>query len=155
MGEPVLERLRSGPLLCDGAMGTMLYARASERMTQGRCFDELVLSDPALVQAIHREYIFAGAQIIETNTFGANAAKLEAYGLGDRVKLINRRAAALAREARDVAGESVFVAGAVGPSGAKTAPAPEDTARLAALRMLFREQIEALVEGGVELVILE
>jgi len=73
MGEPVLERLRQGPLLCDGAMGTVLYARASERMTHGRCFDELVLSDPSLVQAIHREYIFAGAQIVETNTFGANA----------------------------------------------------------------------------------
>ena len=86
MGEPVLERLRQGPLLCDGAMGTMLYARASERMTHGRCFDELVLTDPALVQAIHREYILAGAQIVETNTFGANAVKLDAYGLADQTQ---------------------------------------------------------------------
>src|SRR6478609_12084597 len=100
MGEPVLERLRQGPLLCDGAMGTVLYARASERMTHGRCFDELVLSDPALVQAIHREYIFAGAQIVETNTFGANALKLDSYGLADHVSEINRKAATLAREAR-------------------------------------------------------
>ncbi len=155
MSEPVLERLRQGPVLCDGAMGTLLYARASERITQGRCFDELVLSDPALVQSIHREYIFAGAQIIETNSFGANAAKLAAYGLADRVKLLNRRAAQLAREAREVVGQPVFVAGAVGPSGMKQAPAPDDAARLGALRALFREQIAALVEGGVELIILE
>ncbi len=155
MSEPVLERLRQGPMLCDGAMGTMLYARASERMTQGRCFDELVISDPALVQAIHREYIFAGAQIIETNSFGANAAKLAAYGLGDRVKQLNRLAAQLAREARDVVGLPVFIAGAVGPSGMKQAPAPDNALHLVGLRALFREQIEALVEGGVELVILE
>jgi methionine synthase I (cobalamin-dependent)/5,10-methylenetetrahydrofolate reductase len=155
MSEPVLERLRQGPVLCDGAMGTLLYARASERITQGRCFDELTLSDPALVQAIHREYIFAGAQIIETNSFGANAAKLAAYGLGDRVKLLNRRAAQLAREAREVVGQPVFVAGAVGPSGMKQPPAADDTTRQVGLRGLFREQIAALVEGGVDLIILE
>jgi methionine synthase I (cobalamin-dependent)/5,10-methylenetetrahydrofolate reductase len=155
MGEPVLERLRQGPLLCDGAMGTVLYARASERMTHGRCFDELVLSDPSLVQAIHREYIFAGAQIIETNTFGANALKLDAYGLADHVAEINRKAAALAREAREVAGQAVFIAGAVGPSGQTPSPAAADAAQLAALRAAFTEQIAALVEGGVDLIILE
>src|SRR4051794_10378619 len=117
MSEPFLHRLQQGPLLCDGAMGTVLYARAPESIMHGRCFDELVLTDPELVQNIHREYIAAGAQIIETNTFGANAAKLDAYGLGDRVREINFKATKLALEARELAGQAVFVAGAVGPSG--------------------------------------
>lgn len=156
MSELVIERLRQGPLLCDGAMGTVLYARASDSQMHGRCFDELVLTSPELVQRIHREYILAGAQIIETNTFGANAIKLSAYGLGDEVKRINRRAAQLAREAREVAGQMVFVAGAVGPSGQMQIPDLADSEpRLAILRATFREQIEALMEGGVELLILE
>src|SRR5262249_40238132 len=150
------ERLRQGPLLCDGAMGTVLYARAPESALHGRCFDELVLTDAGLVQDIHREYIQAGAQIIETNTFGANAIKLGAYGLGDQVRTINRRAAELAREARDIAGESVFVAGAVGPTGQVNIPlAPDEDPRLVKLRAVFREQIESLVERGVDLLILE
>ena len=156
MGELVIERLRQGPLLCDGAMGTMLYARASESQMHGRCFDELALTSPELVQRIHREYILAGAQVIETNTFGANAIKLASYGLGDEVKRINRRAAQLAREAREVSGQAVFVAGAVGPSGQMQIPDLADSEpRLAILRATFREQIEALMEGGVELLILE
>ncbi|HEV8193405.1 MAG TPA: bifunctional homocysteine S-methyltransferase/methylenetetrahydrofolate reductase [Ktedonobacterales bacterium] len=156
MSELVLERLRQGPLLCDGGMGTMLYARAPEDLMHGRCFDELVLTAPELVQEIHREYILAGAQIIETNTFGANAAKLSAYGLADRVQAINRRAAQLAREAREVAGQTIFVAGAVGPSGQlQVREVGDDEPRLAALRALYREQIEALMEGGVELLMLE
>src|SRR3974377_2253776 len=117
MGEPFLERLDKGPLLCDGAMGTVLYARAPESILHGRCFDELVLTDAALIEQIHREYIEAGAQVIETNTFGANDAKLADYGLGDQVATIHRRGAELAREAREVAGQPVFIAGAVGPSG--------------------------------------
>jgi methionine synthase / methylenetetrahydrofolate reductase (NADH) len=156
MSELVIERLRQGPLLCDGAMGTVLYARASDSLMHGRCFDELALTSPELIQRIHREYILAGAQIIETNTFGANAIKLSAYGLGDEVKRINRRAAQLAREAREVAGQTVFVAGAVGPSGQMQIPDLADSEpRLAILRATFREQIEALMEGGVELLILE
>lgn len=156
MSELVLDRLRQGPLLCDGAMGTMLYARASASQMHGRCFDELVLTSPELIQRIHREYILAGAQIIETNTFGANAVKLGAYGLGDEVKRINRQAAKLAREAREVAGQAVFVAGAVGPSGQIQIPdLADDEPRLSILRGVFREQIEALMEGGVELLILE
>src|SRR5262249_16525418 len=144
MSEPFLERLRQGPLLCDGAMGTVLYARAPESVLHGRCFDELVLTDAGLVQEIHREYIQAGAQIIETNTFGANAVKLGAYGLSDQVQMINRRAAELAREARDIAGQSVFVAGAVGPTGQVNIPLAHDgDARLVRLRGVFREQIEA------------
>ncbi|HEX9058280.1 MAG TPA: bifunctional homocysteine S-methyltransferase/methylenetetrahydrofolate reductase [Ktedonobacterales bacterium] len=157
MSNPFLERLRREPLLCDGAMGTQLYARGSEALTHGRCFDELVLTEPALVQTIHREYIEAGAQIVETNTFGANRFKLEPYGLDDRVVEINRRAAQLAREAREVAGESVFVAGAVGPSGQLQAPVvgARDGARLDDLRAAFREQIGALIEGGADVLMLE
>ena len=156
MSELILDRMRQGPLLCDGAMGTMLYARASASQMHGRCFDELALTSPELVQRIHREYILAGAQVIETNTFGANAIKLGAYGLGDEVRRINRRAAQLAREAREIAGQPVFVAGAVGPSGQMQIPDLADTEpRLAILRGVFREQIEALMEGGAELLILE
>ena len=156
MSEPFLDRLRQGPLLCDGAMGTVLYARAPESVMHGRCFDELVLTDPGLVQRIHGEYIAAGAQVIETNTFGANAAKLANYGLADQVRTINRRATQLAREAREIAGQPVFVAGAVGPTGApNVGPAAADDTRLAALRATFRAQIEALIEGGADLLILE
>ena len=157
MSEPFLERLSKGPLLCDGAMGTMLYARAPESILHGRSFDELVLTDAALVEQIHREYIEAGAQVIETNTFGANSAKLAEYGLGDQVIAINRKAAQLAREAREVSGQPVFIAGAVGPSGVLNIGASlEETApALVGLRSLFREQITALVEGGVDLIILE
>ena len=156
MSEPALERLRQGPVLCDGAMGTMLYARASASLLHGRCFDELTLTAPELVQQIHRNYILAGAEIIETNTFGANAAKLNAYGLADQTRILNRRAAALAREAREIAGRTVYIAGAVGPSGQPVAPtAHDDEPRLIALRALFREQIEGLVEGGADLLILE
>ncbi len=156
MSEPFLHRLRQGPLLCDGAMGTVLYARAPESIMHGRCFDELVLTAPELVQSVHREYIAAGAQIVETNTFGANALKLDAYGLADRVREINFKATKLALEARELAGQSVFVAGAVGPSGRLNVPVvPDDDARLVALRALFREQIEALIDGGADLLILE
>lgn len=152
MDEPVFERLRHGPLLCDGAMGTMLYARSTETHVQRRCFDELVLTDPGLVQGIHREYIHAGAQVIETNTFGANAAKLSAYGLDSRTRTINFKAAKLALEARELAGQEVFVAGAVGPTGERVG---SDFARLAALRPIFREQVAALADGGVDLLMLE
>jgi methionine synthase / methylenetetrahydrofolate reductase(NADPH) len=156
MSEPVLERLRQGILLCDGAMGTMLYARAAEPIVHGRCFDELVLTEASLVQAIHCEYIQAGAQIIETNSFGANAAKLSAYGLESRVREINFRAAKLALEARELAGRQTYVAGAVGPTGQLALPTgADDEERLSALRAIFREQIMALADGGVDLLILE
>src|ERR1700674_5616830 len=114
MEHPLIEQLRQRPVLCDGAMGTLLYARG---VTYEECFDALNLTQPELIQGIHREYINAGAQIIETNTFGANRAKLETYNLGARVRDINYRAARLALEAREVAGQTVFIAGAIGPSG--------------------------------------
>src|SRR5579862_4761170 len=97
----LLEQLRQRPLLCDGAMGSLLYARG---VSYEQCFDALNLSQPAIIQGIHSEYISAGAQIIETNTFGANRAKLEAYGLGNKVRDINFRAVKLVREAREISG---------------------------------------------------
>src|SRR5579884_1280547 len=146
----LLEQLRHRPMLCDGAMGTLLYARG---IPYEYCFDALNLTQPELIQGIHSEYISAGAQIIETNTFGANRAKLEAHQLAERVRDINFRAARLAREAREIAGLPVFIAGAVGPSG-RPLQAPDEH-RLSELRTIFREQIEALQTGGVDLLILE
>src|SRR5438132_5254831 len=150
MKHPLLEQLRERPMLCDGAMGTLLYARG---VPYEQCFDALNLTQPELIQGIHREYISAGAQIIETNTFGANRAKLEAYHLEERVREINFRAVKLACEAREVTGQPVFVAGAVGPSG-RPLQAPDEH-RLSELRAIFREQIDALQDGGAELLILE
>ena len=146
----LLQQLRQRPLLCDGAMGSLLYARG---ITYEQCFDALNLTQPELIASIHREYISAGAEIIETNTFGANRAKLEAYNLGDQVREINFRAVRLAREAREISGLPVFVAGAVGPTG-RPLQAPDEH-RLSELRAMFREQIGALQEGGADLVILE
>src|SRR5947209_19561944 len=98
MQHAFLEQLQQHPLLCDGAMGTLLYARG---IAYERCFDELKLPRPELIQGIHSEYISAGAQIIETNTFGANRAKLEAYTLEGREREINGHAVMLARLARE------------------------------------------------------
>src|SRR5712691_421416 len=150
MEHALLRQLRQRPMLCDGAMGSLLYARG---ITHEKCFDALNLSQPELIAGIHREYISAGAQIIETNSFGANRAKLEAYNLEGQVRAINRSAVRLAREAREVSGQTVYVAGAVGPSG-RPLQAPDES-RLSDLRRIFREQIEALQEGGADLLILE
>ncbi len=114
MNDSLLEQLQKRPLLCDGAMGSLLYARG---IPYEQCFDALNLTQPEFIQSIHREYISAGAQIIETNTFGANRTKLEAYNLDERVREINKGAVRLAREAREITGQPVFIAGAVGPSG--------------------------------------
>ncbi|WP_376795122.1 bifunctional homocysteine S-methyltransferase/methylenetetrahydrofolate reductase [Thermogemmatispora sp.] len=150
MEHVLLERLRQGPLLCDGAMGTLLYARG---VPYEQCFDLLNVTRPELIQGIHREYISAGAQIIETNTFGANRLRLAAYNLEDRVREINFQGVRRAIEAREIVGLPVFIAGAVGPSG-QPLQAPE-SGRLNEVRAAFREQIEALQEGGAELLILE
>ncbi len=150
MKKTFLERIKKGVILCDGAMGTLLYARG---VPYERCFDEQNLSNPQLVQQIHLDYIKAGAEIIETNTFGANKIRLKAHGLDGKVKEINFRGAKLAREARDVSGEEVFVAGSVGPLGNPLATfgriPPQET------KTLFEEQASALLEGGVDLFIIE
>jgi methionine synthase I (cobalamin-dependent)/5,10-methylenetetrahydrofolate reductase len=145
------ERLAAAPLLLDGAMGTLLYSRG---VPQRAALDELVESRPELISAIHREYIAAGADAIETNTFGANRLRLAIYGLADQAGRLNRRGAQLAREARDVAGErDVLVAGSIGPlSGPLHGPARPSEA---AMRAAFGEQIEGLLEGGADLLLFE
>jgi methionine synthase I (cobalamin-dependent)/5,10-methylenetetrahydrofolate reductase len=150
VSHPFIERIKAGPLLCDGAMGTYIYARGGE---MDGCFDELNLSDPNAVVNIHREYIAAGADIIETNTFGANWFKLEQHGLGDRVRDINFRGAKHARDAREVSGQPVFVAGSVGPTG-RTLP-PVGMMDPKEVRAAYREQISGLLEGGVDLLMIE
>src|SRR5438270_3931184 len=147
---PFLERLRRGPLLGDGAMGTQLHARG---VSFERCFDELNLTEPRIVEEIHRAYISAGAELIETNTFGANRIKLARHGLEARVRDINFRAVKLAREAREISGEPVFIAGSVGPIGQQLEPIGR--IGIARATAAFEEQIAALLEGGADLLVLE
>src|SRR4051812_18647228 len=150
MRSPFLDRLERGAILADGAMGSELYARG---VPYERCFDELNLTEPALIQRVHREYIRAGAELIETNTFGANRFKLAPYGLEDRVRDINFRAVKLAREAREECGEAVFLAGAIGPLGLPISPV--GTISTEDARSAFREQADALLEAGADLIVLE
>src|SRR5438067_13747361 len=147
---PFLASLTRGPLLGDGAMGTQLHAR---RISFERSFDELNLTEPKIVEEIHRAYISAGAELIETNTFGANRIKLARHGLEGRVRDINFRAVKLAREAREISGEPVFLAGSVGPIGQQLEPIGRIT--IAQATAAFEEQIAALLEGGADLLVLE
>jgi homocysteine S-methyltransferase len=133
--------------VADGAMGTMLYARG---VFINRCFDELSLSSPDMVRQIHQEYVKAGAEILETNTFGASRPRLAGFGMAEKLRDINRAAVRIAREA---AKEGPFVAGAVGPLGVRIEPLGPTS--FAEARAHFAEQIEALVEAGVDLLILE
>ena len=144
---PFLDALDSRVLVCDGAMGTLLYAQG---VFINRCFDALNLTDPSRVAAVHDEYVRAGADVIETNTFGANRVKLQSFGLADQMREINRAGAQLARKA---AGKNVYVAGAIGPLGLRIEPWGKTAADEA--EAYFREQAEALVEGGVDLLMLE
>jgi methionine synthase I (cobalamin-dependent)/5,10-methylenetetrahydrofolate reductase len=142
-----LQRLAEGVVVCDGAMGTMLYARG---VFLNRCFDELNLSNPDLVRSIHADYLEAGAEVIETNTFGAHRFKLGPHGLESQVRKINSEGARIAREAADGRG---LVAGALGPIGKPLAPIGNvafDDAVAA-----YREQVEGLLEGGVDLFLIE
>jgi homocysteine S-methyltransferase len=131
-------------------MGTQLHAQGAPLT---RCFDELNLLQPDLVQAVHRAYIAAGAEVIETNTFAANRIALAAYGLERRVRDVNFRGVKIAREAREVSGEPVFLAGSVSSIGQPLAPIGTITPEEA--RAIFVEQIEALLEAGVDLLVLE
>ena len=134
-------------LVCDGAMGTMLYARG---VFINRCFDSLNVMAPDTVMEVHQDYIRAGADVLETNTFGANRVKLRSFGLGDKVTEINSEAARLARKA---ARDQVYVAGAIGPLGVRIEPWGKMGTDEA--EAFFREQAEALARGGVDLFILE
>ncbi len=147
-----LDALASRVLLCDGAMGTMLYGKG---VFINRCFESLTLSDAALVREVHAEYVRAGADVLETNTFGANRLKLRAFGLGNRVAELNAEAARLARESVAMAGgdERVFVAGAIGPLGVRVEPWGK--LGIDEATELFREQASALAAGGVDLFMLE
>ncbi len=142
-----LDALTDKVLLCDGGMGTVLYAKGIYLNT---CFDELNLTNPAIVKEIHREYIQSGVDMIETNTFGANRRKLRKHGLNDKVREINLAGARIAKEE---AGEGVFVAGSMGPLGVKIEPLGHLTVSEAA--GIFTEQATALRDGGVDLFILE
>jgi methionine synthase / methylenetetrahydrofolate reductase(NADPH) len=145
MAHAFSRRLAEEPLLFDGAMGTLLYARG---VSLDACFDVLNLRDPRTVQSVHADYIAAGADCIETNTFGANRFKLGAHGLEASVRDINLRGAKLARDVRESTGRDVYVLGSVGPLGKYLEPlgtlTPEDA------REAFREQAEGLLEGGVD-----
>ena len=134
----------------DGAMGTMIYSKG---VYINRCYDELNLSTPDLILDIHREYIKAGAEIIETNTYGASRLKLAAQGLDDRLREINILAAQIAREAIKTAQHDAFVAGAISPLGVRIEPSGPTSVEEA--KELFKEQVAALLEGGVDCFVLE
>jgi methionine synthase / methylenetetrahydrofolate reductase(NADPH) len=142
------ERLKNSVLVADGAMGSMLYEYAGAQ----RCIEELNVTQPEAVFRIHQAYLDAGAQILETNTFGANRNKLAAVGLADRVTELVHRGVKIAREAREAARHEVFLAGSIGPLGIRQqvqhSPAEE-------MQSIFREQAAALEERGVDLFILE
>lgn len=147
---PFLEQLQRGPLLCDGGMGSELHSRG---VSHEHCFEQLNLLMPELIKGIHLDYIAAGAQIIETNTFGANRYRLAEYGLEHAVREINRAGAKIAREARDLSDAKVFLAGNIGPLGGLMAPLGTITSSDA--RDAFLEQANALLQAGVDLFLLE
>ena len=141
------DQLLSRALVADGAMGTQLYSKG---VFINRCYDELNLSAPAMVKETHAEYVKAGAEILETNTFGANRVRLSGFGLSEKLRTINEAGVRLAREA---AGDSAYVAGAIGPLGVRIEPLGPMS--FAEAREIFREQTQALVDAGVDLLVLE
>jgi methionine synthase / methylenetetrahydrofolate reductase(NADPH) len=145
--EEFRDQLSRSVMVADGAMGTMLYSRG---IFINRSFDELNLSAPDMVRQVHAEYVKAGAEILETNTFGGNRERLAAFGIAEKLRAINQAGVRLAREA---ANDSAFVAGAMGPLGVQIEPLGARS--FAETRSIFREQAEALMEAGVDLFILE
>src|SRR6202790_3367471 len=148
MAQNFLERLKRSPVLCDGAMGTLLYAKG---IFINRCYDELNLSQPELIRGVHHDYLQAGAEIVETNTFGGNSFRLERHSLADRVRDINLAGAHVAREAAK--SFDAWVAASMGPLGVRIEPLGKTSFEEA--RTAFREQVAALIEGGVDLLMLE
>jgi methionine synthase / methylenetetrahydrofolate reductase(NADPH) len=147
MPGPFLSEIEQRVLVCDGAMGTMLYSKG---VFVNRCFESLNLSEPDLVSEVHLDYVRAGADVLESNTFGANRVKLASFGLADKVRAIN---IAGARVARHAARDAAYVAGAMGPLGIRIEPWGKTGVDEA--EEYFGEQAAALVEGGVDLFILE
>jgi homocysteine S-methyltransferase len=148
MAKDLLQRLKQSPVLCDGAMGTLLYSKG---IFINRCYDELNLSQPDLIRGVHHDYLQAGAEIIETNTFGGNSFRLARHSLADKVRDVNFSGARLAREAAK--SFDVWVGGSVGPLGVRIEPLGKTSFEEA--RIAFRDQIAALVEGGIDLIVLE
>ncbi len=147
MRAPIRERLTSGILLFDGGMGTELYRRG---VFINKCYDELNISNPTLVEQVHRDYREAGADVLETNTYGANPTRLTAHGLGHLVHEINKRGAEIARA---VAGDDLYVAASMGPLGVQMEPLGPLSREEA--QALFEQQVRPLIEGGVDLFVLE
>jgi methionine synthase / methylenetetrahydrofolate reductase(NADPH) len=148
MASDFLGRLKKSPVLCDGAMGTLLYSKG---IFINRCYDELNVSQPDLIRGLHHDYLQAGAEVIETNTFGGNAYRLARHSMADRVHEINLAGARVAREAAK--SFDVWVAGSVGPLGIRIEPLGKTSFEEA--RKAFRDQVTALIEGGVDILILE
>jgi methionine synthase I (cobalamin-dependent)/5,10-methylenetetrahydrofolate reductase len=144
---PFLDEIAGRVLVCDGAMGTVLYSKG---VFVNRCFESLNLSEPDLVVEVHLGYVRAGADVLETNTFGANRVKLAAFGLADKVRAINIAGAQVARHA---ARDQVYVAGAIGPLGIRIEPWGKTGVDEA--EEYFREQASALLEAPVDLFVLE
>src|SRR5260221_8612913 len=145
--KPFLDAINDRVLVCDGAMGTMLYAKG---VFINKSFDALNVTQPDLVAEVHQEYVRAGADIVETNTFGANRIKLGSFGLAEKLHAINEQGARIARHAAD---DRAYVAGAIGPLGIRIEPWGKTG--LDEAREYFREQAQALADGGVDLFILE
>ena len=150
MAHPFLDRLAKGVVLADGAMGTMLFDTGH---TADECLEHLNVSEGNAVASVHRQYITAGADIIESNTFGANRFRLSQYGLEEQVRDLNKRGVRLAREEREISGSPVLVGGSIGPTGRTLQPIGRlsvDDAKDA-----FTEQVSLLLEAGVDLLVIE
>ncbi len=146
MKKPFRERLKDGPILCDGAMGTVLDLYEYDEMPH----EIQNLKNPDIVERIHREYVEAGSEIIETNTFSANRYRLAEYHLEDKIKEINLKGVEIARRA---ASDTVYVGGAIGPTGRLLEPIGK--VKRQEIRDAFKEQTEYLLEGGIDLIMLE
>lgn len=147
MKEKFIDAIQERVILADGAMGTEIYRRG---IFINQCYDNLNITDPVLIKEIHEDYIRAGAEVIETNTFGANRIKLQKYGLEEKVREINQRGAEIARS---VAKDKCWVAGSIGPTGKRIKPI--GILEPIEAREIFKEQASALIEAGVDLIILE
>jgi homocysteine S-methyltransferase len=150
MTHPFLQAIKERPLLADGAMGSLLYARGASPEAS---FEQLNLTNQDIVQQAHIDYINAGADVIETNSFSGNRIRLAQFGMESQVWQVNVWAAKVARNAREIAGQPVFIAGSIGPTGKLMGPIGDVS--LEELARVYQEQMEALLAGGVDLFIIE